>query len=343
MEGTRLSLNLSSINLSPLNNTDTTRAYAFVPASSTTKLIIFLLLVVVGTVGFIGNSLIYCFISTKSRRFSYLQSSMFVRNFNFYVKSLALSDILSCSISLPLIYIQLMFDVFQQGWPCRIVRYLNLLFPSVTINNLIVISTERYLSTRPIPRSFSVSCVRRLIFSAWVVGFTAVIAPTFTFNGVRFDLDNNRYTVVCKIDNTYLPFRVMFVSYAVLQHVLPSIILICINISLIKTVWSRKRSRLMNIQMDNAIRAKLRAAKRRGTYLLILITFAFIIPYSWTLYYAVYVMVVNPTLDFQFDYRIRCLSIVLFFTNSSLNFMIYLVQMNDFRHYVRKVFCNKVS
>lgn len=170
-----------------------------------------------------------------------------------------------------------------------------------------------------------------------------MIAPTFTFNGVRFDLDNNRYTVVCKIDNTYLPFRVIFVSYAVLQHVLPSIILICINISLIKTVWSRKRSRLMNIQMNNAIRAKLRAAKRRGTYLLILITFAFIIPYSWTLYYAVYVMVVNPTLDFQFDYRIRCLSIVLFFTNSSLNFMIYLVQMNDFRHYLGKVFCNKVS
>ena len=143
MEGTRLSPNLSSTNLSLLNNTDTTRAYVFVPASSTTKLIIFLLLVVVGTVGFIGNSLIYFFISTKSRRFSYLQSSMFVRNFNFYVKSLALSDILSCSISLPLIYIQLMFDVFQQGWPCRIVRYLNLLFPSVTINNLIVISTER--------------------------------------------------------------------------------------------------------------------------------------------------------------------------------------------------------
>ena len=95
------------------------------------------------TAWFIGNSLIYFFISTKSRRFSYLQSSMFVRNFNFYVKSLALSDILSCSISLPPIYIQLMFDVFQQGWPCRIVRYLNLLFPSVTINNLIVISTER--------------------------------------------------------------------------------------------------------------------------------------------------------------------------------------------------------
>ena len=59
MEGTRLSPNLSSTNLSLLNNTDTTRAYVFVPASSTTKLIIFLLLVVVGTVGFIGNSLIY--------------------------------------------------------------------------------------------------------------------------------------------------------------------------------------------------------------------------------------------------------------------------------------------
>lgn len=142
----------------------------FVPASSSTQLLIFLLLVIVGTVGLIGNSLIYHFVSSKSRRFSHIQSTVFVRNFNFYVKSLALSDILSSSISLPLIYIQLMFDVFQQGWPCRVVRYLNMLFPSVTMNNLMVISTEGYFSTRPIPRSFSVSCVRRLIFGAWVAG-----------------------------------------------------------------------------------------------------------------------------------------------------------------------------
>lgn len=65
---------------------------------------------------------------------------------------------------------------------------------------------------------------------------TAVIAPTFTFNSIRFELDNNRYTVVFKIENTYLPMRVIFVIYAVLQHVLPSTILSCFNISLIKTV-----------------------------------------------------------------------------------------------------------
>lgn len=144
----------------------------------------------------------------------------------------AWSDILYSSISLPLIYIQLMFDVFQQSWPCRVVRYLNMLFPSVTMNNLMLISTERSFSARPIPRSFSVSCVRRLIFGACVAGFTAEIAPTFTFNGTRFELDNNRYTFVCKIDNTYLPMRVIFVIYAIIQHVLPSINLTCINISL---------------------------------------------------------------------------------------------------------------
>ena len=345
MEGPQPLSNLSmtSTNLSTLlNSTGTTRAYVFVPASTTTKLIILLLLVIVGTVGFVGNSLIYYFISSKSKRFSYLQSSIFVRNFNFYVKSLAISDMLSNTISLPLIYIQLMYDLFQEGWPCKTVRYLNMLFPSITMNNLIVISTEKYFSTRPVPRSFSVACVRRLVLCAWTAGFIIVIAPTFTFNGIRFDLNNTQYTVVCKIDNSYLPFRVIFVSYALLQHVIPSIILSYINISLMKIVWTRKRKRVTNIQMNNAIRAKLRAAKLRGTYLLIVITFAFIIPYSWSFYYATYVMVVKPSLEFQSDYRTRCLSIVVFFSNSTLNFIIYLVQMNDFRQFLKKVFCNKV-
>lgn len=154
----------------------------------------------------------------------------------------AWSDILYSSISLPLIYIQLMFDVFQQGWPCRVVRYLNMLWPSVTMNNLMVISTERYFSTRPIPRSFSVSWVRRLIFGAWVAGslqWLLHLSPLMALQWLlqlSFELDNNRYTVVFKIENTYLPMRVIFAIYAVLQHVLPSIILSCINISLIKTV-----------------------------------------------------------------------------------------------------------
>lgn len=343
MGGSPLSPNLFTNNQSAmLNNTDASRDYVFIPASSTTKLVVFLLLAIVGTVGFVGNSLIYYFISSKSKTLSYLQSSPFIRNLHFYVKSLALSDILSNIISLPLVYVQLMFDLFQYGWACKTVRYLNMLFPSITMNNLIAISTERYFSTRAIPRTFSVSTVRRLVFGTWIVGFLLVCVPAGAFNGIRFDLDETHYTIVCKIDNSNLPFRVIFISYVLLQHILPSLILSFINISLIKTVWTRNRKRVLNIQMNNAIKAKLRAAKLRGTYLLIAITFAFIIPYSSSLYYATYVMLVKPSLDFESDYRTRCLTIVMFFSNSALNFIIYLVQMSDFRSFVRKVFCSKV-
>lgn len=176
MDGPRLLSNLLTNNQSVLlNNTDTSRDYVFIPASSTTKLVVFLLLAIVATVGFVGNSLIYYFISSKSKSLSYLQSSPFVRNFNLYVKSLALSDMLSSTISLPLVYVQLMFDLFQYGWACKAVRYLNMLFPSITMNNLIAISAEKYFSTRAIPRSFSISTVRRLVFGAWLQGFSSYL------------------------------------------------------------------------------------------------------------------------------------------------------------------------
>lgn len=94
--------------------------------------------------------------------------------------------------------------------------------------------------------------------------------------------------------------------------------------------------------MNNAIKAKMRAVKLRGTSLLIVITLAFIIPYSSSLHYATYVMLAKPSIDFDSDYKTRCLTIVLFFSNSALNFIIYVVQMEDFRSFLKKVFCSKV-
>lgn len=80
----------------------------------------------------------------------------------------------------------------------------------------------------------------------------------------------------------------------------------------------------------------MRAAKIRGTYLLIAITLAFIIPYSASLYCATYVMLAKLSIDFDSDYKTRCLTIVLFFSNSALNFIKYVVQMGDFRLFKKK-------
>ena len=123
-----------------------------------------------------------------------------------------------------------MFDVFQHDWPCRAVRYFNILFPYITVNNLIVMSLERFISSRDVPRAFSVYTVRKLVYGAWIVGFFIALAPAVTMGGIRYDLNATHYTLVCKYDTNYLPFKVIFVSYTVVQHLIPSVVLSCINI-----------------------------------------------------------------------------------------------------------------
>ena len=334
--------NLSVNNQSALLNATEMKSgvYVFTPAGFTTKLSLVLVFASVGTVGFVGNILIYYFISFKRNVASYMQYNRFLRNFNFYIKSLALSDILSNIISLPLICIQIMFDVFQHDWACRIVRSINILLPSITMNNLMVISVERYLSTRTVPRTFSVSTVRKLVFTAWLLGFIVILGPTATFNGIRYDLNDTHYTVICKYDNSYLPFRIIIVFYALVQHLIPGIILSYLNISVAKTVWSIEKRR-KDIQRNNAIRANLMAAKLRATYLLIAMTFAFIIPYSALLYYAAYVVLAKPSLDFKTDFVTRYLSAGLLYSNGAINFIIYVIQMKDFRSFLKKLFCSE--
>jgi len=312
--------------------------YVFTPAGFTTKLALVLVFSFVGAVGFVGNVLIFYFISFKKKVVPYMHCNPFLRNFNFYIKSLALSDILSNIISLPLICIQIMVDVFQHDWACRVVRLIGILLPSITMNNLMGITVERYLSTRAVPRSFSVSTVRKLVLTAWLVGFIVVLGPTATFNGIRHDINDTHYTVVCKYENSYLPFRIIAVCYALVQHLIPGIILSYLNISVVKTLWTRQRKRI-DIQRSNAIRANLIATKLRGTYLLIAMTFAFIIPYSALLYYGIYVMLAKPSLDFKTDFITRYLSAGLLYSSGAINFIIYVVQMEDFRVFLKKLFC----
>ena len=226
------------------------------------------------------------------------------------------------------------------GRACKIVRLLGVEFPSITMNNLMVISVERYLSTRAIPRTLSVSSVRKLIFTAWLVGSFIVLFPVATFNGIRYDIDDSHYTVLCNYDKSNLTSRIIIVCYTALQHLIPSAILSYANISVAKTLWTRKKIRI-DIQRNNVIKSSLVAAKLRGTYLLVAITFAFIIPHSALLYYATYRAFAKPSIDFQTDYIKRYLSGGLFYSTSTINFIICTVQMKDFRAFLKNLFCGK--
>ena len=317
----------------------TSLVYVFAPVDFSIKLVFVVLFAIFGVIGLVGNILILYFLC-KKKSVPFLQFSPFLRNFNLYMKSLALSEILVISIGGVLVGIELMYDVFQNGWPCKIRRYISGTFYVIRANNLIVISTERFLSTRDVPKTFSGSTVRKLVYTAWLSGFFMGLFPAATINGVRYDINATHYTMVCKPDTSYLPNRVIIVGFVLIQVVIPSIALICMNIIIARRIWKGSKKRI-DIQRDNAIRAKMRSQIIKKTSLLIIVTIAFVIPYSSILYYAAFVAVAKPSLDFQEDFVITNFCFLLVFFSSAINFFVYLVQMKDFRVFLLNHFCGK--
>ena len=331
---------LSINNLSITNNGTAlqNKIYEYNPlVEPSTRLTICVVLVLVGIVGFVGNILVLCFLKAKKEIRAFLRTCSFEKNFVVYIRSLAISDVLSSLISVPFVIVEINFDLFHKGWRCKLGRYLILLFPCITMNNLLVISIEKYFSTRAVPRTFRHSTVKRIVLFAWLAACLNVLLPTATFRGLRFDLNETHYTVVCRYDNQFLPFRIMYLSYTAFQYIILMILIIRINASLITTVWRVTiRKRVVNVQQDNGIKIKIKAVTIRTACIIIALTFAFIIPYLVYFFQGIYSHVTKATIDFKTDSIIRAVSALIAMANSAVNFVLYLVQMQDFRAFLRK-------
>ena len=333
-----LSSNLSGNNLSHLNNYGeaTNSIYIFTPAGDTRKHILCFFLSIFGVLGFLGNCVIFIFLGKKPKR-NPIQSNHFVRNLNLYIRSLSLSDVLSSAVSVPLLCIQILYDLFQSGWPCKIVRYLQFIFTVITINTLVVISLEKYLTTRKVLRTVGTTKMRKMIIGAWVFGFLFMLLASAPYDGKRVDLNETHFTVICKNDEQfYHPFKITIIILP-LQYVLPCVFVVYVNICLIKTVWDSGRRKVVNVA-KNAFQAQLRAKKIRGITLIILLTFAFVVPFSFFLGNIAYMQIARPQLDFSTAYMARYGTGVVVFLSPLMNFVIYVVQMKDFREFLKKGF-----
>ena len=342
MKGMNSSSSLSISTLSTHNNETglTSKIYVFPPVNHFIKITLLLLLISVGVITLVGNVLILCFLRSKKKSTSILRSCSFQKNFDAYISSLAVSDALCAVIAVPVISVELYFHVFQQSWGCKIARYVTTLFSSVTINNLMVLSIGKYFSTREVPRIFKYSTVKKQLCFAWLSACIYVLVPAATCKGIRYDLNDKHYTLNCKYDNQYLPFKAMFLTFVALQIGIPCIVILSITVCLILTVRSRMK-KTIDILRDNAIKVMKRAAKRRATMMSITILLAFIIPYLLFVFQLMYRGIVKGPVQvftFETDFVIRYVSIILAYSNGVINVTIYILQMRDFRHYLKRKF-----
>ena len=340
IQGANLSSTISTLS----NGTDQeSKIYVFTPVGSSTKLTLLIFFVTVGTIGFVGSILILCFLKAKKKTNHILKSLSFEKNSDFYINSLAISDIFSNLISLPCLCVQMYFDVFQDGWGCKIFRYLQFTFPCVTMNNLLVISIERYFSIRKNPRPFPHAAVRKLVLFAWLAGIVLVLLPVSTLKGVRYDVNETHYTTFCTFDSNFLPSRIILLIGTTFQYIIPSFIIIVISVCLITTVRTTT-GRTINVQQDNAIKAMARAAKRRATIIIVALMFAFIIPYLGVFVATSFSAITKRDIvyDSQTYYIIRYTNMIVALSNGAVNFIIYLVQMKDFRAFLRNQFLSRI-
>ena len=191
------------------------------------------------------------------------------------------------------------------------------------------------------PQSFSVVTVRKLVYGAWIIGCLSVLAPAAVMSGVRSNINDAHYTVVCEIDKKNLTYRVIGQGFGLIQFFIPSIILLCINLIIVRRVWKRQ-SITISIRRDNAIKAEMRSSQIRGTYLLILFTFVSIVPYSFFTCFSAYVNFAEHSLsELEIGFILRYLGGALFFSSSAINVIMYLVQMKSFRVFLKTTFCGK--
>ncbi|XP_067021429.1 putative neuropeptide Y receptor type 6 [Acropora muricata] len=332
-----------TVNSSQANNSSQTNSpyhgknsiYVFTPAGNSEKLTLCLIVSTLGITGFLGNCSIFYFLSKIKKR-NGTQSNPFVRSLNLYIRSLSLSDLLMCAVGAPLLCINVSSDVFQSGWPCKIARYLQFVFPAATINTLVVTSLEKFLSTRNVlQRPMTTRKVRNIILYAWLSGLLLMMPASAAYDGIRVDLNNSHFTVICKNNEHFYPFRLTLILLPI-QYVLPTVFVFFVNIHLSITLWNSIKRQSVAIAVKNSFKAQLRAKRIKGTTLLVALTFGFITPFSFFLGNMVYTQIAKPRRDFSTSYMFRYGSGIFVFLSPVINFTIFFSQMNDFRQFLKK-------
>ena len=336
-----LSLNYSAVPMSAVNGNSSLNAasqdkqYVFTPVGLDVKLTISALIALAAAVGFTGNLCVLRFTNNEEKKPVRARSS----NLNFFIRSLALSDVLSSLIGAPFILAQINSDALMTEMGCKVSRFFQTAFIYITIYNLVVIGVERYICTcRPTSRPLSLKTVKKLVKGAWLSGSFAALVFSYFVELIRIDLDSTRYTLLCDYNYDDPASRVAQMLRALFAYVLPSIICVVTCTCIARMLWIKKGNAANKPSNESEVNENWRRQRKKATTQLTVIITAFIVPYLSFFILSTLKAMFNRSVDFETEYTSRIVAALLIYLNSPINFVIHVKQLNGFRRALKGYF-----
>ena len=286
------------------------------------------LIVVAAVVGFAGNLCVVRFTNNEEKKPVRARSS----NLNFFIRSLALSDVLGSLIGAPFTLAQINSNALMTKTLCKVSRYFQTVFIFINIYNLVVIGVERYICTcRPTSRPLSLKTVRKSVRGAWLFGFLASLVFSYPYELTRVDVSSQHYTVRCEYNYEDGTTKVVHVARAISILIIPGIILLVTCACIARVLWLKKSSAANTNSDESMVTPKWRQRRKKATIQLTVIIIAFIAPYL--LYFILHTLKLafSSAMDFKPESTFRATAAVLVYLNSPINFLIHLKQLTGFR------------
>ena len=319
---------------SSLNATSQHKQYVSNPLRRDLVLTVSVLLTATVVVGFVGNLCVLRFTNNEEKKPAKARSS----NLNFFIRSLALSDVLGSLIGASLALAMMTnSSAFMTEMRCKVSRYFQSVFVYVTIFNLVVIGVERYICTcRPTSRPLSLKTVKKSVKGAWLSGSLAALVFSYPIELIRIDLDSTRYTLICDYNYDDPTSRVMQMFRMLFSYILPSIFLTVACSCIARMLWIGKANVISGQSQSTE---KWRQRRKKATTELIVIIIAFIVPYLSFSIAVILKMNLSPSVDFQTNYLTsRAVTGNIIFLNSPINFVIHIKQLNGFSRALKGYF-----
>jgi len=320
-------------------SSNVTVRYVYLPVDLQVRIHLYVFVGFCGLYAILANGMIL-YLTTKLKKSRKRGNSrsfdrFFVRMI--FIQSLAVSDLLCACISTPLTTTLNFLDIVNNDLVCKAVRFCNIFFPVVTINNLFLIGIERYLAVFHPYRVPTLRTVKYLVISAWVLGAMITFLPTVTYRVLKVDVEPGIYTTICIYDKTVAAYKIIMFVFSGIMYVVPALILTVTNTRILVYLRKRRIER-QNDQLHN--NQQRHSWRFKGTITFVVLIFTFVIPYFLFVVFTAINIMLKLQMTFTTEYILQRMTMVFANSNSVVSPTVLLLTLPDLRRLLKSFLSN---